>query len=539
MLCNFDLKINLMKRIITLCLLAFTTMTQAQTQNFEWLETIAIDINASSDLITYATTTDANGNIYMAGIKDNISFNCVDLMGALIYNKYNATGSLIYSKMFTGTGSIFAMKTDTDGNVLMTIGYTNSLTIGSTTLTANEFTPNFSIVKLDPAGNLLWHNQLIMEGAEEWDVVSSLRAITLDSDNNAYVGYDNFFNSFVDKYSPTGEKLLTITQSQTNRITSMSVDPDGNIYTAGSCASIMANFAGVDAPPPAEFNYNTYLVKYNAAGEYQWVKYVNDITCPEPQVVAHSADEIYLSSALWQPTQFDDFELQGPSSFFGDFYLAKLNSEGVYQWVSEVPETQGEVTIANRNSLHVDAFGNPYIIGKTRMSINWTPEITTTVEGFSNDAIVIKYNPEGQVTMAKTAGAVDFEDRFDGISSNAEGDIFLSGVVTGGNVFFDDIEREYPQWGSVPFLVKMSNGILSVDNVTNPTTTALYPNPASNHIYITNMETGTKGSIYNTIGQKVLDFTMSNDTPIAVNELPAGTYFVKTEGQKAIQFIKY
>ena len=527
-----------MKRIITLCLIAFATITQAQIQKFEWLETIDIDFSTSSDLITYATTTDANGNIYMAGIKESISFNCVDLMGALIYNKYNATGGLVYSKMFTGTGAIFGMKTDTDGNVLMTIGYTNFVTIGSTTLTANEFTPSFSIVKLDAMGNLLWHNQLVMEGAEEWDTVTSLRAITVDSDNNTYVGYDNFFNSFVDKYSASGEKLFTISQLQTSRISSLSTDADGNIYAAGSCAGLNSNFAGVDAPTPVDMNYSTYLVKYNSAGEYQWIKYVNDITCTEPQVVVHSANEIYFSSMLWQPTQFDDFEVQGPTSFSGDFFLAKLNSDGVYQWVSEVPDATGEMTLANRNFLHVDAFGNPYVIGRTRMSINWTPQINTTVEGFSSDAIVVKYNPQGEVVMAKTAGAMNFEDRFDGISSNASGEVFLTGIATGGNVIFDDIEREYPEWENVPFLAKVSNGILSVNNIDN-TITALYPNPASNHIFISNIQSGTKGSIYNTIGQKVLDFTITSDTPIIVDKLSEGTYLVKPEGQKAIQFIKY
>ena len=525
-----------MKRIITLCLLAFTAIAQAQ--NFEWLETIDIDFDLNPDMINYSTATDVQGNIYMAGIKDNISFNCVDLMGGLILNKYNATGALMYSKQFTGTGAVFSIMTDNTGNIVMALGYTSSITIGTTTLTAQEFVPNFSIVKLDTQGNYLWHSQLIMENTEEWDVVSSFRSLTIDSNNNIYVGYDNFFNSFVAKYSATGEKLLVIDQLQTSRVTSVSVDSAGNIYAAGSCAGAMSSFAGVEVPAPSEMTYNTYLVKYNSSGEYQWIKFVNDITCPEAQVIAYSPDIIYFSSFLWQATQFDDIQTEGPMNSFGDFFLAKINGEGIYQWVSEVPGDTGEFTLASKNFLHIDASGNPYIIGRARRDINWTQDITTNIEGFSADAIVVKYNPEGQVVMAKTAGALDFDDRFDGISTNAEGDIFLSGVVTGGTVLFDDIERVYPNWETVPFLTKIAHEALSV-NIPQSNITALYPNPATNHIYISNMIPGTKGSIYNTIGQRVMDFTITNDTPINVDELSAGTYLVKPEGQKAIQFIKY
>lgn len=524
-----------MKRIITIWLIAlgFT----AQSQDFEWVETIDTDTNINFDLLNYITATDTQGNIYFTGIKDNVSFNCTDVMGSIVYNKYNSTGGLMFSKVFSGTGLLYGIKPDNEGNVILALGYTSSITIGATTLTAQEFTPNFSLVKLDPNGNLLWHSQLFMEDTEEWDVVTSFRAITTDSENNIYVGYDNFFNSFVAKYSPSGEQEMVIEQKFTSRITSLSVDSEGNIYAAGSCPSTQSTFGGVLVPSPQEDFYHTYLVKYNTAGEYQWVKYVKDITCPEPQVVT-SGTAVYFSSALYEPLMFDDISVEGPSTVFMDFFLAKLNGLGEYEWVNDIPQTEGDMMIAPRNPMHVDVNGNVYIIGRTRLTINWSEEIITETEGFSFEAIVLKYKPSGEISMAKTIGGINSDDRFDAISSNADGDIFLSGMVTGGTVNFGNITREYADFQVVPFLTKMSMGSLGTSQFST-SETFIYPNPASKEIYISNMLNGIKGEIFNALGQKVMDFTITENSPIIIDKLAAGTYMIRTEDLKASKFIKY
>ena len=523
-----------MKRIITLCLLALGITAQAQ--EFEWVKTIDLQADINSDMINYTTACDPQGNIYFAGIEENVSFNCVDLMGSLTYNKYSSDGTLIYAKKFDGYGAIFSMKPDSQGNMVLAIGYTSSLTIGNTTLTADEFTPNFSLIKLNSEGNLLWHSQMILPDAEAWDFVSNFKTISLDENNNIYVGYDNFFHSYIVKFSSLGEQQLIIPQLFTSRVTSVSVDKTGNIYVAGSCPSLQSVFAGVPAPIADATFYSIYLVKYNAAGEYQWVKFVEDITCPDPQVAA-SGEHIYFSSTLGGPVLFDDIQTQGPTNFWGDFFLAKLNASGEYLWVAEVPQTGGEVNIGRNNFLNVDQEGNAYIVGRTRMTIDWSENITTNIEGFNSEAIVLKYNTAGEVIMAKTAGGISSEDKFDGIITNSHGDIFLTGVVTGGTINFDEIEYEYDSWEIVPFLTKLGHGMLSTET---PAINAvsLYPNPASKELYITNLSDDSKGEIFNTLGQKVMDFTITDNTPIIVDRLSPGTYIIKTEDYKTFKFIK-
>ena len=155
--------------------------------------------------------------------------------------------------------------------------------------------------------------------------------------------------------------LLTIEQQNVNIISSVSVDNEGYIYTAGSCANANSKFANVTVP--ATFSYTTYVAKYSPTGVYQWVKYVQDITCPDPQVKAKSQNEVYFSSTLNGAYAFDTIIAEGPTGGY-DFFIAKLNATGNYQWVREIPGT-GRAFVGKRNYLNLDTAGNIYFAGST------------------------------------------------------------------------------------------------------------------------------------------------------------------------------
>lgn len=519
-----------MKRIITLLLLAIGLT--AQSQHFSWLQTADIDYTINPDLIGYVTAGDKDGNIYLTGFKEDYSLETSDVTGTLFYNKYNSEGELLFSKVFTGTGAVYELKTDSMGNTILALMYINTVTIGELTLTSTAIDTSHAVLKFDSEGNLIWHKVITIEDVEEWEQVLDFRAIALDSEDNIYIGYGNFAGTYITKYSPEGEEQLTIEQANVRRITSLSTDSEGNIYAAGSCAELAASFGGTDIS--TDLQYNTYAVKYNAQGEYQWVKFVEDITCPDPEIIAANPDEIYFSSYLFGPMMFDDIETEGPQSMFGDFFLAKLNGEGQYQWVREVPG-EGEIGLAGRNFMAVDSEGFIYIAGQTRWTIEWGNDITTTVEGVSEDALVLKYNNDGEIQAAKTGGGEDY-DRFDGIAANPGGEIYISGMSYGGHVFFDSIEHESTESDVYPFLVKMEHGELGIRNPQSPVI-GIYPNPATDYIYISGKETA-RGSIFNIVGQRVMNFTFTDGVPIKIENLAQGTYLIKAEGLKPQKFIK-
>jgi hypothetical protein len=523
-----------MKKIIYLSLLLASIAAQSQT--FEWLKTPESYMPYNPDMIGYATAVDQQGNVFFSGFKSN-PFIYNSIMGSMYLNKYDTDGTLLFSKTLTGNVQTHTMVTDNEGSIIMTLSFVTSLTIEDVILTTTSQDEQWLIAKFDANGNLLWHNLLTIDEQEGsgLNIISEALPITIDANNAVYAGYGNFINTYITKFSTAGSALSTIEQIGIGRITSLSVDTEGNIYAAGSCAGWNPSFGGTLNAPPTELLYNDYVVKYSATGQYQWNKYIEDITCSEPHVVTRSPNEVYVSSYLFEAFSFDDIVLDGGQQSFEDFFLAKLNAQGQYQWVREVPG-DGRATLGNRNFLNLDNQGNIYIAGTTFGTINWGNGITTNVEGFISNGLILKYNTEGTVVMAKTVESESYS-RFDGLSVNADGDVFAAGMGFGISNF-DTITYDPQQETTYyPYLAKLSNGALDVEKHEVKSAT-LYPNPATNAVYISGLSQNVKGSILNTLGQKVQDFEANANTPVSITVLPQGTYIVQVEGYKAAKLIK-
>ena len=61
-----------------------------------------------------------------------------------------------------------------------------------------------------------------------------------------------------------------------------------------------------------------------------------------------------------------------------------------------------------------------------------------------------------------------------------------------------------------------------------PSTLSAYPNPVADKLYIENITSGSTVSIYNQVGQLVLE-VLNAQQGIDVSSLPAGLYVVKNQ----------
>ena len=519
-----------MTRTVTLLLLLTGLATAAQ--EVAWFTQPEIQADTNANNIGYTTACDPAGNVYLAGFKDN-AFDYNEVYGDVYYNKYTTDGTLLFSQTFTGKAAVFNIAADSQGNTVLALSYIDEMTIGETTFTQEpNVEPDRIIIKLDADGNVLWHKTLHASGFD-FDAVTHFNGVTVDANDNVYAAYDNYMYSYITKYSPEGDELATITQQNVNMVSSVAVDTEGNIYGAGSCASEMATYAGVLAG--TDITYNTYVVKYSPEGVFQWVRYIDDITCPMPIVLARTPNEVYVSSFLFTNEDIGGIGIEGPGQMFEDFYLAKLNSQGEFQWVREV-EGAGKGAPGNRNFAKLDTNGNVYFAGYAGGSIQWAYNITTTVEGFSNnDAFVVKYGPDGQVLFAQNWGSNGL-DRVDGITVNNDGEIFISGMVNGAGSF-GGFPFESTDWEYKPYLAKLTQPTAGTHNP-EAKTAVLYPNPTTDYLNITGLTGTVRGSVMNVMGQKVMDFSTDSSSPVNVALLPEGTYFVTIKGFKASKFIK-
>lgn len=512
-----------MKKLILFITLINTLFIYSQ--SFEWVKTPPIVFNSLPALIGYPTTCDAFGNIYVTGFTNN-SYNYTEIYGDLFYNKYDNLGQLLFSKTITGKAQVYDIQSDSSGNIYVAAAYIESITIDNTTISTNLQGLRPLLLKFDSSGELLWNIEMSTFNSS----INHFKSITIDSADMVYICYDNYNYSYVKKLDASGNVLLTIEQQNVNIISSVSVDNEGYIYTAGSCANSNSKFANVLVP--ATFSYNTYVAKYSPTGVYQWVKFVQDITCPDPQVTAKSQDEVYFSSTLNGAYSFGTIIAQGPNGGY-DFFITKLNSTGTFQWVREAPGN-GKAFVGKRNYLNIDATGNVYFAGSTYGTVNWENNITT-VSTFYQEGLVLKYDPNGTVLMAKIAGGVD-TDRFDGVTTNTLGDIFVSGIARGSSNF-DAIQILEPDpYKFYPILAKINNSNLNYSQFDHETY-IVYPNPTKDSFNIKNAKMYTKGEIYTILGNKIKTFEV-NESPISIRELANGTYFIKIEGYKTFRLIK-
>lgn len=518
-----------MKRTLFLSLLLCCVVASAQT--VEWF-TLPQGGQSNGQNVAYTTACDPAGNIYFSGFKQN-AFSYNDTFGDIYYSKYNGSGEVIFDKTFAGKVASYNLVSDNEGSIIIALSFIDEITIGETTLTHTDVEPARMIARLDSEGNLLWYKILTIETEGGPDFANDFRGLAVDAENNIYAAFDNYSNSHIVKYSPNGDVLIDIEQQNVNRITSVAVDTEGNIYGAGSCAAPNAVYAGI--PAPTSLTYNTYVVKYSPSGIFQWIKYVDDITCPEPHVVARTPNEVYMSSFLFIDTAFDEFDVEGPVQSFEDFFIAKLDATGAYQWVREVPGA-GSAAQGNRNFLSLDNNGNVYFAGYTSGTTNWDETTQTSVDGFSNrDAFIIKYSPEGQVIMAKNFGGESYE-QIDGIAVNANGDIFAAGMVSGTGDF-GGFEYEGEAWEYKPYLAKIGPATAGIPNH-DSRFISFYPNPATDYFMIPMLDRARTGKIFNVLGQEVIDFSTDGMSPVNVAQLPAGTYYVKTDGFASAKLIK-
>lgn len=517
-----------MKKIMYLSLLLSAMAGHAQ--SFLWLQTPPVSTGFNGDLVGYPIASSSSGSVYACGFKDT-PFPYLDVMGNLFFNKYSEEGALLFSKTITGRVSVYAVATDSQDNVVLALSYLNTITMGTTTLTSVSQSVRPLLAKFDPQGNLLWYHELTAVAPQGVEV-ENFRAIVIDADGNIYAGYDNYWDSYITKYSPSGTALLTIQQQAVKRITSVAIDTDGNIYAAGSCAEAGAIFGGT--PMPVNLTYNTYIARYNASGQFAWVRVAEDITCPNPQVVARGPEEVYFASDLFGAMQFGAFQTEGPVQGGSDFFLTKLNSSGNYQWVKEVPGA-GSVTLGQRNYLSIDGGGNVYLAGSVSGSVNFGLGVTASGSGFTPDAFVIKYDSAGNPVFAKTATGTSY-DRFDGIATSASGNIYLGGM-TAGTTSFDNLQYNGGELDYAPVIAKLSNIVLSAGQ--NPATAVTaYPNPAENLVHITGLPESSAFLIHNVIGQQVASGKLSREGAIDISSLPSGTYYVKLDKASPVKIIK-
>lgn len=255
--------------------------------------------------------------------------------------------------------------------------------------------------------------------------------------NRTSVGQGDIFISKFDAY---GNFLWvkTIGSNSDDEARSMSIDNNGNLYLTGS-------FSGtVDFDPgSAVYNltnttvdYNAYVLKLNASGNFVWAKkiVVADASIGFKVIVSVTGN-VYVGGTFTGTGDFDPgisvFTMSPPSTN-QDVFITKLDNLGNFIWAKQFTGNSGKGCY----SLGLDQFENIYVAGYFSATVDFDPgpgvyNLNTINPNFNSDAYVCKLDLNGNFIYAKQfSGLTDAVVAFE-LAVDQTGSVFVTGYFSG------------------------------------------------------------------------------------------------------------
>ena len=194
----------------------------------------------------------------------------------------------------------------------------------------------------------------------------------------------------------------------------MAVDSSGNIYVTGE--SVGSGTSG---------DYIT--IKYNAAGQQQWVARYHNFGNSGDVATAIAIDS------------FGNVHVTGTSGFppDNDYATVKYNSAGQEQWVARYSGPGNSYDYAT--GIAVDGSGNVYVTG----------------QGGGSAYATIKYNASGQEQwVARYNGPANVSSAASGIALDSSGNVYVTGGSAGPDGYHDYATIKYNPSGQEQWVAR-------------------------------------------------------------------------------------
>lgn len=424
-------------------------------QNLQWAKSVGSKITD----ISYAITVDENGNSYTTGVFSAKTDLDPGLDSFLLFPH--------------GARDIYILKLDNNGNFIW------AKQIGGK---ANEYA---SAIAVNPTGYIYLTGSF--RDTVDFDP-SSQESILIGSDKaEVFLAKYDFDGNFIWANKVT----RSLDTAWYNYSYGVSVDPLGNVIVIGSFGTKTDFNPGIDDEIRiASGEDDIFLSKYDAFGNFTWVKNIGGLFEQEPYAIAVDGQgNIFCTGIFSHDVDFDPGPLTHiltAQDTFPDAFILKLNSTGEFNWVKQVsgPATEFGYAIA------VDQNGNSYTGGSysslTDFNYGGNPVmlpvdsfITVDVDGF-----ILALDADGNFRWVKRITGPDAAEVFDIATSPA-----MQGGVYAIGLFFDEIK---------------------VDDVGIPPITALNN---SGDIFFSKLNHDGQFSFLASIGGTVFDYSQA----IAVN----------------------
>ena len=502
-------------------------------------------------------TTDIAGNVYITGTftSDTITFGNITLRNSgdndIFIVKYDPNGSVLWAQSAGGNlGDVSSsITTDAAGNAYLTGNFASpTFAIGNINLTnANLGHYDIFIAKYDPNGNVLWAKSI--GGNSD----SFGEGITTDVLGNVYLTGESWSSTltfgniiltnteldaiFIVKYNTDGNVLWAKNAGGDNNDYGYGIatDATGNIYLTGRFNGHSLTFENITLTNAHYADFDFFITKYNSAGNVLWAKSIGGSSSDRSSgIITDAAGNAYLTGSFNSPTiTFGDIILTNTNANgqYADVFIAKYDPNGNVLWAQSAGGNFEDAS----SGITTDAAGNVYNIGNFGPTITFGNTIlTSTGDG---DIFIVKYDPNGNVIWAKSAGG-DYSDEGKSITTDITGNVYLTGNFNSPTLAFGNTTLIRNGMDDI-FVARLNTSSNAVPEYPNESEISTYPNPATDELTITiptySAVNRTTLELFDIYGKLLKSVTVTgNTTTVDISGYPAGVYVVRFMDNKGV-----
>jgi Domain of unknown function (DUF4347)/Beta-propeller repeat len=432
--------------------------------NYVW----AKSMGGKSNDIAVGITEDSSGSVYITGhFSETADFDPSNRIANLISEsgsvdifvcKLDSNGNYIWAKSVGGSSDdkVIGISADASDNIYITGSFVGTFDfdpgLGTKNLTSKGKTDIF-INKLDSNGDLIWAKSL---GGASNDEVTG---ISIDSDGSIYTtgiftdtsdfdpgtSISNLSSNsgsadiFISKLDSNGDFVWAKGMGSDGNDTSagISVDKDGNIYTAGIFSGMLDFYSSSGAKSLISNGDHTdiFLSKLDAAGNFVWAENIGGTNHDGAISIGNDRNgNIYAVGYFSDTVDFDPGDGSRNLAAGGkrSHFLLQLNNTGgfinVQQWLS------GEFEFNSDPEITVDAAGNIYTIGTFIGTVDFDPGIgihSLTSAGNIDNVFISKLDSNGNFLWAKSLGGNGSVCKATDVTIDSSGNVYTAGYFSG------------------------------------------------------------------------------------------------------------
>jgi len=385
--------------------------------NFVWAKQMS---GSGQYCSSNSITVDAQGNVYTTGhFSYTVDFdpglgvfNLSAPTEDLFVSKLDACGNFVWAKQIGAPIDLAndravgrSIAVDASGNVYTT-GYFHGTTVdfdpgpGLYILNSGYNIAKIFVSKLDAAGNFVWAKQMVAIADGSGSAGASGKSIAVDISGNVYTtgnyagtvdfdpGPGNFYmssislmgTSYVSKLNAAGNFVWANQTAGQNMstgawATSIALDASGNVYTAGSIFDLVDFDPGPGSYFMNSTNGNSYILKLDAAGNFNWAKQIGGGGYASLSSITQDASgNIYATGSFVHTADMDPGTgtVYLTSAGLSDVFISKMDTNGELIWVKQMGGNDNDLG----NSITLDGSGNIYTTGAFGGTVEFDPGLS-------------------------------------------------------------------------------------------------------------------------------------------------------------------